>query len=292
LAAVAHAQIGIEDPRRVCRVVVAAFSHPATIVHLYAFRKHLMADTFNDHFATVAQHYADSRPSYPAALFDWLAAQCDERTLAWDCAAGSGQASLGLARHFTQVIASDASAAQIAQAAAHPRIDYRVASAENSGLANHCADLVTVAQALHWFDLDGFYTEARCVLKPGGMLAAWCYGVLQVEGEEVDAQVQRFYHEEVGPYWPPERRHVETGYRELAFPFTPVAAPAFAMRLDWNLEQLLGYFRSWSATAACIKAHGSDPVVAIERHLRACWGDPVRPRSIRWPLTLLAGRCD
>lgn len=251
-----------------------------------------MTHVFYDHFAKIARQYADSRPSYPAALFDWLAAQCNRHELAWDCAAGSGQASLSLAQHFQRVIATDASAAQITQAIAHPRIVYHVATAEDSGLKARSADLVTVAQALHWFDVNRFYAEVRRVLKPGGVLAVWSYGVLQVEGKEVDARVQRFYHEEVGPYWPPERHHVETGYRELAFPFALIDAPAFAMQLDWNLEQLLGYFRSWSATAAYSAARGSDPVAVIEQDLRTCWGDPAQPRTVTWPLTLLAGRND
>lgn len=252
-----------------------------------------MPNIFSDHFSSVARQYADSRPTYPSALFDWLASQCGERTLAWDCGAGNGQASVELARHFHRIVATDASAAQIAQAIPHPRIDYRVAPAESSGLNAHCADLVIVAQALHWFDLDRFYAEVWRVLKPGGLLAVWSYGVQKIEGaKEIDAIVQHFYSEEVGSYWPPERHHVETGYRELPFPFTPLATPPFVMQLPWNLEQLLGYFRSWSATAAYAKANGSDPVAALEPRLRACWGDPAQAHTITWPLALLVGRCD
>lgn len=251
-----------------------------------------MSGTFNDHFASVAQHYANSRPSYPAALFDWLAGQSAGHDLAWDCGAGSGQASVELGRHFQRVLATDASAAQIAQAVVHPRVDYRVAPAESSGLADHCADLVVVAQALHWFDLDRFYAEVVRVLKPGGLIAAWSYGVLQVEGEEVDSIVQRFYYDEVGPYWPPQRRHVESAYQQLPFPFRRVAAPAFAMGVRWNLEQLLGYFRSWSATAGFVKAQGFDPVSALEPRLRGCWGGDDRLRSVEWPLAMLAGSSD
>jgi len=245
---------------------------------------------FSDHFASVATHYADSRPAYPAALFDWLAAQCATRDLAWDCGAGSGQASVALARHFARVIATDASAAQIAQAQPDPRVEYRVAPAERSTLDDASADLVIVAQALHWFDLDRFYAEVRRVLRPGGVLAAWSYGVLAVEGEAVNAAVQHFYHDEVGPYWPPERRHVESAYRELPFPFERIAAPAFAMSLHWNLAQLLGYFRSWSATGRYIEQCGDDPVARLEPQLAACWGDVLETREIRWPLALLAGR--
>lgn len=249
-----------------------------------------MTTPFSDHFASVARHYADSRPTYPPVLFDWLASQCGEHGLAWDCGAGSGQASLELARHFSRVIATDASAAQIAQAAPHPRIEYRVAPAEESGLEECSADLVIVAQALHWFDLDRFYAEVRRVLKPGGVIAVWSYGVQEVENDAVNAIVQHFYAQEVGPYWPPERHHVETGYRELPFPFTPIAVPPFAMQLQWTLGHLLDYFRSWSATAAYVKAKGSDPVAALEPRLKACWGDPAQQRTVTWPLALLAGR--
>lgn len=251
-----------------------------------------MSTSFSDHFATVARQYADCRPTYPAALFDWVAGQCNERALAWDCGAGNGQASVELARHFQKVIATDASAAQIEQATLHPQIDYRVASAEESSLEDHSADLVIVAQAMHWFDLERFHAEVRRVLKPGGIIAVWSYGVQHVEDEEINAIVQHFYAEEIGLYWPPERRHVENGYSELPFPYTHMPAPIFAMQLSWNLEQLLGYFRSWSATAAYVKANGRDPVAELAPRLAACWGDPTQVRMVTWPLTLLVGRCD
>lgn len=251
-----------------------------------------MSASFNDHFSSVASHYADCRPTYPAALFEWLASQCAAHDLAWDCGAGSGQASLELARYFDRVVATDASAAQIAQAMPHARVEYRVAPAEASGVADHCADLVVVAQALHWFDLDRFYAEARRVLKPGGVIAAWTYGVQQAEGEDVDALVQHFYAEEVGPYWPPERHLVETVYRTLAFPFHALVPPPFAMTMRWNLQQLLGYFRSWSATARYIEAQGVDPVSVLEPRLRGCWGEPDQLREVTWPLAVRAGRVE
>ena len=247
-----------------------------------------MNKNFSDHFAPVASHYADNRPSYPVELFGWLADQCKEHELAWDCGAGNGQASTDLARYFKRVIATDASEAQISQAVLHPGVEYRVASAERSGLEDACADIVVVAQALHWFDLDRFYAEAERVLKPDGHFAAWSYGVLRVEGEEINSIVQRFYHHEAGPHWPPERYHVETGYRELDFPFHRIATPKFSMNASWNLAQLLGYFRSWSATARFIKAKGFDPVRKIEAQLLDCWGAD-QTRVIEWPLSILFG---
>lgn len=245
-----------------------------------------MAD---DHFSSVAQQYAQSRPTYPDALFSWLASQCPARELAWDVGAGNGQASVALARHFARVLATDLSAEQIAQAAPHARIDYRAAPAERSGLPDHAADLVTVAQALHWFELDPFHREVKRVLKPAGVFAAWSYGVLEVEGAAVDAAVQHFYREVAGPHWPAGRRHVENGYAELAFPFTPLRPPALWIRLDWDLAAFLGYVRSWSATARLRAQAGDAPLLAFEQQLRERWGDPAAPREVRWPITMRAG---
>lgn len=246
-----------------------------------------MAD---DHFSSVAQQYAQSRPTYPAELFDWLASCCAAHELAWDVGAGNGQASVALAGHFAHVLATDLSAEQIAQAEPHERIVYRAAPADRSGLDDRSADIVTVAQALHWFDLDPFYREVRRVLKPAGVFAAWCYGVLQVEGDAVDAAVQHFYGTVAGPYWPAGRRHVENGYAELAFPFAPLAAPPLWIRLEWDLAAFLGYVRSWSATARLRAQAGDAPLAAFERQLAGLWGDPAAPREVRWPITMRAGR--
>ena len=244
----------------------------------------------SDHFSPIAQTYAQARPHYPAALFEWLAGLCRHHDRAWDCGAGSGQASVALAGHFKTVIATDSSAAQIAQAVAHPAVDYRVAAAESSGLADASADLVTVAQALHWFDFARFFDEVRRVLRPGGVMAAWSYGIVHIEGEAVDALALAFYHDEVGPYWPPERRHVEDGYRSIPFPFEAIEAPAFSMVLDWTLDELLAYFRSWSATARYQRDRGVDPVAALAQQLAGVWGDPQARRRVQWPLSVRAGR--
>ena len=245
---------------------------------------------FNDHFAPVAGAYADFRPTYPPALFDWLAGIAPARGLAWDCACGSGQASVDLAERFGQVVATDASADQLAEAMAHPGVDYRQAAAESSGLADGSVDLITVAQALHWFDLPRFYAEARRVLKPGGVLAVWSYGVQTLDDAQVNAEVQHFYRDIVGPYWPAERVQVEQGYRSLDFPFAEFAAPALAMTTAWTLPRLLGYFRSWSATGRYIKARSEDPVAALAERLAPLWGDPATARAVTWPLAVRAGR--
>jgi ubiquinone/menaquinone biosynthesis C-methylase UbiE len=243
-----------------------------------------------DHFSSVAGQYAAFRPRYPAALYQWLAAAAARRERVWDCACGSGQASLDLATHFHTVIGTDLSAGQLAQAAAHERISYRVALAEQSGLEGGSCDLVTVAQALHWFDRPRFYAEARRVLRPNGLLAVWCYGIAAIPEPAGNALFQDFYHNVVGPYWQPERHLVEAGYRTLAFPEPEIAVPEFAMQLDWSLDELLGYASSWSATARYIEARGADPMPRLRADMLPGWGDPKARHAVRWPLSVRAAR--
>jgi SAM-dependent methyltransferase len=188
------------------------------------------------------------------------------------------------------VTATDASAAQIGQAPPHPRVRYRVAPAEASGLPDASVDLVTVAQALHWVDLEPFFAEARRVLVPGGVLAAWCYGLPSLDDPEIDRLLAHFYTSIVGPYWAPERRLVETGYRTLAFPFDELAAPSFDMALDWSLPELAAYLGTWSATCRFRSERGCDPVEPFAVRLAPLWGPSDGRRRVRWPLSLRIGR--
>ena len=244
---------------------------------------------FKDHFSALAAQYAAFRPTYPPELFAYLAALCTEHRLAWDCACGNGQASVPLAQHFQRVIASDASAKQIAAATTHPRISYRVAPESQSGLETGSVDLVTVAQALHWLDLERFYAEVARVLTSGGWLAVWTYGVPRARAPAIDSAIDRFAHETVGPCWPPERRHVDSGYRTLSFPFAEQAVPSFHMEQHWSLPHFLGYARSWSATARYVAEKGADPVRALEEELQRVWGNPDSEQAIIWPLSLRVG---
>jgi SAM-dependent methyltransferase len=244
--------------------------------------------TFADHFSGRAAAYAAYRPDYPAALFAYLAGLLPRHRLAWDCATGSGQAALGLATHFARVVATDASAAQLAHARPHPRVEYRVALAEASGLAAGSADLVTVAQALHWLDLDAFYAEARRVLAPDGTLAVWTYGDCVLGEPALDRVVGRYNEETVGSYWTPERQLVRDGYRTLPFPFREVDPPAFTLERTWTVAELAGYLRTWSATSRYVAARGHDPVDDVEAELRSAWGGAER-RPVRWPLALRVG---
>lgn len=248
-----------------------------------------MSRGFKDHFSAQAPDYARFRPAYPAELFAWLAGVAPARATAWDCGTGSGQAAAGLAAHFRQVIATDPSRSQLEHAEPHPNIDYRCASAEVSLLDTASIDLVTVAQAIHWFDLETFFAEVRRVLKPGGVIAAWTYTLLDVEAG-IDALLGDFYKNVVGPYWPPERKMVDDRYRSLPFPFQPIAAPAFEIRTVWTREDLIGYLGTWSATRACLKATGSDPLADFGRRLAPLWPDAAQRKTLRWPLHLRVGR--
>jgi SAM-dependent methyltransferase len=244
---------------------------------------------FKDHFSGHAVGYAQARPTYPAAWFDWLAAQCARHDVAWDAGCGNGQASRALAAHFAQVIGTDPSATQIEAAIPQAGIEYRVEPAESPSLPDASVDLVTVAQALHWFDLDAFHAAVARVLRPGGVIAVWTYG-LSLVGAAVDAQVRELYDGVLGEYWPPERRHVENAYAELAFPFDALAAPSFEMRCDWTLPQYLDYLRTWSATQRYLRATGDDPVTRFESVLASAWGEPNTVRAVRWPLGTRVGR--
>ena len=246
---------------------------------------------FKDHFSGHADAYASARPRYPSRLYDWLTQQAPSSCHAWDCATGSGQAAVALAAHFERVTATDASAAQIANASAHPRVQYRVASAEQSGLGDTCIDLITVAQALHWFDHAAFYAEVSRVAQPGGVLAAWTYGLTRV-APAIDAIVDTLYEDLLGPWWPPERRHVETGYRDLPFPFADIPAPGFSMQLSWSLPQFIAYLHTWSALQRYLKANPSTAMDAIEQRLARAWGGADRVRTVLWPLQLRIGRIE
>ncbi|MBM7061255.1 class I SAM-dependent methyltransferase [Pseudomonas sp. UL073] len=232
--------------------------------------------------------YRSFRPSYATELFTWLAAQAPEQALAWDCACGSGQATLGLAAQFRQVVATDVSQAQLDQAPPAANVSYRCEPSERSSLAAGSVDLTLVAQALHWFDVDAFYAEVRRVSRPGALLAVLSYNRLEIE-PAIDALADHLYNHIVGPYWAPGRRHVEDGYASLAFPFRGLETPPFELQVQWDLEHLLGYLQSWSAVADFRATEGVDPVERLRPQFLAAWGDAQQARLVRWPLMIKLG---
>lgn len=233
--------------------------------------------------------YARFRPEYPAELAAFLAQTAPARGLAVDAGCGNGQLTQLLAPCFDHVIGIDPSADQIANAAPDPRIDYRCAPAERMPVADGSADLVTAAQAAHWFDLPAFYREVRRIGRPGAVLALVSYGVLQMD-DALDARFQAFYHDEIGPYWPPQRRLVDTGYATIDFPFAEAAPPALEIRRDWSLPQFLGYLSTWSAVRSAREAGREALLTTFTQDLSAAWGDPGATRTIRWPLNMRIGR--
>jgi SAM-dependent methyltransferase len=245
---------------------------------------------FADHFSRIATEYASHRPHYPATLFAWLASVAPDRARAWDCGTGNGQAATGLAEHFEAVVATDPSTEQLAQAPRAPRVSYVAATAERAPLTAGAAGLVTVAQALHWFDRESFYAEARRVLAPAGVLAVWSYALCTLGDPALDAVLRRFHDETVGPFWPAERAVVNAGYAQLEFPFEESRAPRFTRDARWTLDDLAAYVGTWSAVQRARAMTRRDPLPALVEVLRAGWGPPGSTRLVKWPLSVRAGR--
>jgi ubiquinone/menaquinone biosynthesis C-methylase UbiE len=247
-----------------------------------------------DHFKNVAHCYAQFRPRYPQCLFEILAREAPGLRQAWDCATGSGQAATALARIFEAVTATDASAAQLEQRETCERVTYRVAPAEASGLEPESVDLITVAQALHWFPLEAFFQECQRVLRPGGILAVWTYGLFSTNDQRIN-QIIQGYCDAVAPYWPPQRALVDDGYRGIQLPFVeldPAELGSIPLTIQeaWNLEQLKGYLRSWSASGYYVAAQARDPLDPLKADLDQAWGHAGEVKIISWPLTVRVAR--
>ena len=243
---------------------------------------------FRDHFAFAASSYASFRPRYPAALFAWLASATRGHQRAWDCGTGSGQAAVGLAAHYEAVVATDPSLSQLSSAVSARGVEYVAMSAEASALRAESVDLVTVAQALHWFDRAGFFAEVDRVLRPGGLLAVWSYGLLTIE-PTIDARLRHLYSDTLAAYWPSERALVDTGYAGVALPYPELATPRVAMEASWTMVEVLGFLSTWSAVGRYRAAEKADPLPELSHDLASAWGAKER-RQVRWPLTLRAAR--
>jgi SAM-dependent methyltransferase len=211
-------------------------------------------------------------------------------TLCWDAGTGSGQAACGLAEHFADVVATDASAEQIAHATPCDGVTYRVAPSEDPGLDDATVDLVTAGQAVHWFDQNRFFECVKRVGAPGGAVAVWAYDLFTVPESAAVEAACRDFHASVEAYWPPERALVARRYADLLFPFEEIPVPPVTMTAAWDLERVLGYLSTWSAVKSCEKATGRDPIREFADAFASAWGDPATRRTITWPLVLRAGR--
>jgi ubiquinone/menaquinone biosynthesis C-methylase UbiE len=240
---------------------------------------------FKDHFSNNSAQYGQYRPMYPKELFKYLALISPSNAKAWDCACGTGQSALGLSKYFTQVIATDASQNQIRKAVKKSTITYQISSAENSYIPNEEIDLVTVAQALHWFNIDSFFIEAHRVLKRNGILAVWTYNLLDIN-ETLNLIIDELYSKILSQYWPIEREMVENGYCKINFPFSTVSTPIFRMQAKWNLVQLIGYLETWSAIKKYREENNHDAITKVFSKIKSFWGNPEEQKVITWPLTL------
>lgn len=240
------------------------------------------AHLFSGHATT----YAAYRPTYPKALYDWLTQLAPGRDQAWDVGTGNGQVAVALAERFARVTVTDPSVAQLGAATAHPRVTYREATYD-SGLRDGAAQLVTVGQALHWFDLDAFFSELRRVLAPGGVFAAFAYVHSSVT-PVVDAVTRQYHDVTCAKHWAPEHHLIRAGYRSMSLPIVEVEAPPLEIRAPMSVEQYLGFHRSWSATQRLLAAGGEAAVLAYERAVVAAWGD-APTRDVVWPMFVRAG---
>lgn len=241
-----------------------------------------------DNFSTQSDQYAKFRPAYPDALFDFLLSLVPRRENAWDCAAGNGQVALRLAAFFEHIAATDISPQQLQYALPHEHIEYSVQPAEKTSFPDGYFDLITVAQAIHWFDFDAFYREVDRTMRPGGVLAVIGYDLIRIS-PEVDRVLDGFYRDVVGPYWDRERRYIDEQYRTIPFPYPEVAVPVFVNEVEWTFEHLIGYIGTWSAVKHYQKEKGQDPVERVYQELKKNWGGDV-VKTGRFPILLRVAR--
>lgn len=241
-----------------------------------------------DNFSAHSEAYARFRPVYPTGLVSWLCKLAPRRHTLWDCATGNGQLALALAPHFERVLATDISKNQLATALQHPNVTYSVQAAERTDIEAGSVDMITVAQAIHWFSFEHFYAEVRRVAKDDAMLAVVGYGLIRIN-DRLNTRIDTFYKEITGPYWDAERRYIDEAYRSIPFPFEEIQVPEFRMHFRWSVQQLLGYLETWSAVQHYKRIKQQDPMLHIRDALRAAWGENIL-LDVEFPLFLRVGR--
>lgn len=242
-----------------------------------------------DYFSLHAATYAQFRPVYPKALYDFLLPLVSNKKVAWDCGCGNGQVASRLAEHFEHVEATDLSRKQIHHAIAKTNVEYHIAPAEHTPIESNFVNLITVAQALHWFDMAAFYQEVQRVSANDGIIAVWCYSLMEINSE-IDAIIHRLYSETLGAqYWDPARRYIDEHYRTIPFPFEEIKTPDFSISVSWTLPELLGYLASWSAVQHYIQKNDTNPVDIYVQELESAW-DGKNTIDIRFPLYLRVGK--
>ena len=240
-----------------------------------------------DNFSTQSNQYAKYRPVYPKEFYDYLDGIVKNKETAWDCATGNGQVAMELAKRFRVVCATDISAAQLAQAQQLQGICYSIQPAEKTNFPDDCFDLVTVAQAIHWFDFEKFYVEMKRTAKPNAMLVVMGYGKIEVT-PEIDSIINNFYKNTIGSYWDKERKYIDELYKTIPFPFEEIKTPSFFITYNWTLDHFMGYLGTWSAVKHYINDKGQNPLHLIQNQLKDLWeNDSIK--KIRFPLLLRIG---
>ena len=249
-----------------------------------------MPERFIDNFSSQSKQYSFSRPTYPDSLFEYLYTVTPQKYLAWDCATGNGQAAIGLSKHFNKVVASDASKNQIQYAFQRQNIEYKVFQAENAELENDSVDIITVAQALHWFDLDKFYSTVMRVGKKDGIIAVWSYDMHKIN-PQLDKITERLDvdGEILGSYWDKEAKYVKEKYKTIAFPFEEISVPVFKTTLHWNLLQLWDYMRTWSSVKKYYSENKLDPLDLVKPEIEALWGNEFDKKTVTWNINIRLG---
>lgn len=241
-----------------------------------------------DNFSNTAEKYANFRPSYPAPLIEYIANLCDHKVAAWDCGTGNGQVAMELCKYFQRVFATDISQNQIDNAYWDDKITYEVEAAESCSFPNKSFDLITIAQAIHWFDFDLFYEQVRRTIKPKGLIAIIAYGLIQID-DSVDTILKELYTDILGSFWDPERKMIDEQYKTIPFPFTEMETPSFSIELNWTLDHLMGYLHTWSAVEHYQKSKNAHPILLIKDKLKKAWGKDAK-KQIQFPIYLRLGK--
>ena len=224
-----------------------------------------------DNFSSKSSSYAKYRPTYPQELYQFLKEKLDKTEKAWDCGTGNGQVAGALAKFFKEVQATDISQQQLDNAIIQHNIHYSVQAAEKTNFPDNSFDLITVAQAIHWFNFEAFYKEVARVLKPDGIIAVIGYSLFK-SNPKTDEVILKFYHDIVGPFWDEERKYLDKKYKTIPFPFIEIESPRFEQEYQWTFAHLIGYLKTWSAVKHYEKANGENPVALIEEELKATFG--------------------
>jgi len=244
-----------------------------------------------DLFSKQAEVYAKYRPTYPQELIEYILSLTVNKEIAWDCATGNGQAALLLAPYFQKIFATDTSEKQLSQATPHPAVFYSISSAEKTSFDDNEFDLITVAQAYHWFRFDSFFNEATRVGKPNATVAVWGYGLITATDKKLDEFIRHFYTDVTGKYWDPERRYVDEKYKTIPFEFKELPSKDFNINVEWNIEDLTGFFNTWSSVQHFIRANHYNPVTEFSKELKLIWNDDSK-KSFCFPLFLRIGRIE